>query len=1347
MRLHRPYFRLILVAAAILLAAPEAVGGGYDDCSILSFTNSGITFEYRAGDVLWRAGSQGEYPELPNTALNTAPGFPPIPGRVVYIALPPGSETVDAQLIAGAPAQRSIRPSMAQARHPSLAAGAGAYPESPLVVDRIFTLHGLRVARLILHPLAVVSPVGEVDFRSSLTVQVRFDRPGPDGTVGLSRFDPFAPIFANILLNADQGARWRVAREPVLPAAVSADTNPFAGSDDWIAIRTRSEGIVAVTVADFRAAGIDPTALDPRSFRLFAGPGRQLPTLMSDPAPTLTEVPLGISGEVDGSFGEGDSLIFWAQGLNRWEVGPNGELVDVVHRYDRDNVYWLALGGIFADPPRRLTATPAPPVAGAADRFAATDRARHEEDHFFRVNSLGYTESYYTWYWRNQRQGAVAFDGVRNPVSGAPARVVFGTFAGYDGRDPARLTIGGVNVLPNRVQPAAGEDRSTVSQFDLPAFDPAATYVLVFDNPLAANYYLDYYSINYQRRLDCADGGQKFLAPDTDATVNFVIANAADAETWEVTDPAAPFVLSDVAVDGSVARFGVTLTRGVPRVFYAAPRSQKVRPQSLQRVRPADLHRPTGGADYVAIGPRAFAAPVEEFLSYRSAADGLVARYVALEDIDNSFSLGIADPVAIRRFLRWAHQSWPAPQPVWALLVGDGSSDFLDRTDAHSTNYVPPYIVRDDNVVSDESYAYFSDRAVLNAVPDPGENPFPDMLIGRWPVRSSVEIRAITAKIRRYESPENLGAWRSRIMLVADDEFGDRDLGSVDEIFHINDAERISRSTIPGRFDLEKVYLTEYPFSNPSCSDPNARGCTKPLAKEAIIAGLNDGVAVFDYLGHGNPDLLAHERVFERTTDLPRLVNVTTPTAVLTFSCSIGFFDDPVREGMSEEWFRMPQGGAVAVVSATRLAAALANADLNEEVFDLLFNRNVTGIAAAVYTAKLRRQYFEPTCRQFPDCQDLICPCQNDRGYVLFGDPAMRLGIPTLRVRFTSVQPDSLAALALTRVEGVIEDTTGALQSDFNGELAIAVRDVNRHRVYSVDTALAIRYELAGGTLYRGRAQVQDGRFAFGFIVSKDIAYGERGARIMGHAVSADRMADGSVDSLWLAGSTAVPNDTTGPEILLETEKGEPVVDGFAIGEDAGVVVVLSDPSGINLTGATGHRLVVSEAGSDRPFADLTDQFTYDPGAFDRGRARFALTGLGRGLKRLVVASWDNANNSSQRTISLEITDPERAGEFRVTEFLNYPNPFAERTTFYFRATREVQAARIRIFTLTGRLIWEAGLARDGEVAWDGRDAAGDPVGNGVYIAQLEASGQLVSAQGETVDKRAYREAKLVISR
>jgi hypothetical protein len=102
--------------------------------------------------------------------------------------------------------------------------------------------------------------------------------------------------------------------------------------------------------------------------------------------------------------------------------------------------------------------------------------------------------------------------------------------------------------------------------------------------------------------------------------------------------------------------------------------------------------------------------------------------------------------------------------------------------------------------------------------------------------------------------------------------------------------------------------------------------------------------------------------------------------------------------------------------------------------------------------------------------------------------------------------------------------------------------------------------------------------------------------------------------------------------------------------------------------------------------------------------------------------------------------------DFEMTEFLAYPNPLDERTRFFFEGTRDIEDAVIRIFTVSGRLIWESGHGRDGELIWEGMDQMGDRVANGVYLAQIEAIGRVASPSG-LVDKKAYMETKLVVSR
>ncbi|MCG3120367.1 MAG: hypothetical protein ALAOOOJD_03052 [bacterium] len=81
--------------------------------------------------------------------------------------------------------------------------------------------------------------------------------------------------------------------------------------------------------------------------------------------------------------------------------------------------------------------------------------------------------------------------------------------------------------------------------------------------------------------------------------------------------------------------------------------------------------------------------------------------------------------------------------------------------------------------------------------------------------------------------------------------------------------------------------------------------------------------------------------------------------------------------------------------------------------------------------------------------------------------------------------------------------------------------------------------------------------------------------------------------------------------------------------------------------------------------------------------------------------------------------------EFHLREVMNYPNPFREETEFTYYLTQPADNVAIKIFTLSGRLIAtlenapaSAGFNR---MYWNGRDADGDVLANGVYLYKLIA--------------------------
>ena len=84
---------------------------------------------------------------------------------------------------------------------------------------------------------------------------------------------------------------------------------------------------------------------------------------------------------------------------------------------------------------------------------------------------------------------------------------------------------------------------------------------------------------------------------------------------------------------------------------------------------------------------------------------------------------------------------------------------------------------------------------------------------------------------------------------------------------------------------------------------------------------------------------------------------------------------------------------------------------------------------------------------------------------------------------------------------------------------------------------------------------------------------------------------------------------------------------------------------------------------------------------------------------------------------------------FGLADALAFPNPFDDSgTRFVFTLTGDSPAdVLVRVFTASGRRIYETRLdglpAGHHEIPWDGRDAEGQKLANGVYFYKLVAHG------------------------
>jgi hypothetical protein len=588
------------------------------------------------------------------------------------------------------------------------------------------------------------------------------------------------------------------------------------------------------------------------------------------------------------------------------------------------------------------------------------------------------------------------------------------------------------------------------------------------------------------------------------------------------------------------------------------------------------------------------------------------------------------------------------------------------------------------------------------------------MVIGRLNARSTQEVEDFIAKTVDYDDNPYLDPWRHRILVVADDNIHPRPPlpADVRETYHTSQAETLSNRHVPGKFEVTKLYLIEYPME---------AGDRKPAAREALISAFNQGCLIVNYIGHGSANTWADERVFRRLEDVPRLANGKRMPLVFTASCSIGMFDLPSPESMAEEFMRGSADGTISVISPTRVVYAQPNAALNTEVFDLLLTRDSSGIADALLMAKFLRNGG---------------PIDgNDMLYVVFGDPAQILEFPKYDVRMT-LAPDSLVALTVDSLSGEVVDNLGNLQSDFDGVVWITVKDGATQRSVTLRDRLnnplpppnTYTFTAPGATIFIGPADVVDGRFTSRFFVPKDVSYGNRGAKIYCYAENGSFDALGLKDSILISGSLPSIQDSIGPSISLLAD-GRPFSAGVTMVPSNFILSAqIRDDHGINITGQLGHSIVVRVDDGEVFDGDITGYFRFNQGDYQGGRLEFPMPELPLGEHTLALKAWDNFNNSTMVTSTIDVVAND---ELEISGVMNYPNPIRSgdiNTAFQYCLNNDADKVTIRIFTEAGRKIKTIELLADdltnmdcNQYSWNLLDADGDRLANGVYLYQIKA--------------------------
>lgn len=1079
-------------------------------------------------------------------------------------------------------------------------------------------------------------------------------------------------------------------------------------SGQWVKFEAPLEGIYKIDRAKLESFGFNVSSVDPRTIKIYNNGGKQLPEKVTTPRPVdLVENAIIVVGEDDGSFDQNDYILFYGRGSKFRDFDPTTkEIKRFNHQFSDKNYFFITSGGANG---KRIQTKPS---LNTTEDYVQSSTVAFID---YEVDKINLAKSGRQFFGDDFSQSV-------------PTRTYMNKLDYRISSLPVDYKIRFINGSSNNFTLAIAENSSNLYSATLPGYSTSYTVGVAyninsaFNGPLPDDRsvlkftlssssvssvgYLDYFEIAYERELKPVENKILFFSKDSSAIVEYYLSGfpSSEIKVFDVTDFSNVYLVNPKPgfPSGGDFRFQFPENADSIRKYIAVGNDSYLIPSNPSIVENSDLRGIQDGAKFIIISHKNFLDAANRLKSYRESETKIPISTIVIdvEKIFNEFSCGIQDISAIRDFIKYAYDNWQT-KPEYFMFMGKGTYDYKN-VEGFADNFIPTWQTEESLQLIYGKDSYSTDDFFARV---DGDDLKPDLSFGRLTAKSLNEANTYIDKIVYYEKDSEKGNWRNLLTLIADDGYTST---SYEGSIHTAQSENLTTSSIPASFDLKKIYLADYP------TVITGSGRRKPDVNSEILKIMNQGTLLVNYVGHGNPDVWAHEFVFERGLTIPQLNN-DKYFFLCAATCDFGIFDTPNYKSGAEDLLFLKNAGAIATFSAVRLVFSGLNSNLNRVFFDYLLDQprgelNLpVSLGYAVYKTKI----------------DLTQV--NDQKFHLLGDPTLRLNIPQYFGSIDSINGQPLIAniqiraLSNTKIAGTILKPDGTKWNEYNGEGLLTVFDSERIKLLEEIENYPMRVQ--GGIIFRGRVSVSNGEFEAEFVVPKDISYENKNGKIIFYFFDLESDGLAYTNKIIVGGTdTTAVNDGKGPEIEIFFDNSD-YVSSYLVGPEPNLIVKLSDETGLNTTGTgVGHKLEgILNKNQGSPI-DFTDYFLgeLDAGG-KKGEINYKFNKMNEGDYTIEVKAWDVFNNFSNEESFFTVVS---TSDLVVRDVYNYPNPFTSNTSFTFQhnLTKPVDV-KINVYTISGRLVKQLEEKNINQkfvkINWDGRDEDDDQLGNGTYLYKL----------------------------